>query len=97
MQSVEAPVCFVALSRQPASRLHAGGQATDGALLKTKALGKVLLGQLAVFGEFAEGEDFGHRYVHSAVIVRRMVGLKQSTCTHEVLEQSAQFVVRESG
>jgi len=29
------------------------------------------------------------------VIVWRRVGLKQSTCPHEVLEQSAQFVVRE--
>jgi hypothetical protein len=35
--------------------------------------------------------------MNSAVLVRRRVGLKQATCPHKVLEQSAQFVVRELG
>jgi|GEM_PF-1828216 hypothetical protein len=33
--------------------------------------------------------------MHTAVLVQRWVGLEQTPSPHEVLEQSAQFVVRE--
>ena len=94
-QLVVVPVGGLPLSGQPAPRLHAAGQAADGALLQPEAPGQVLLGQGARLVELAEGEHFGHRDMHTAVLVQRWVGLEQTPSPHEVLEQSAQFVVRE--
>jgi hypothetical protein len=94
-QLVVAPVGGLALSGQPAPRLQAGGQAAYGALLQPEARGEVLLGQRTYLGELPQREHLGHRYVHAAVLVPRRVGLKKATCLHEVLEQPAQFVVRE--
>ena len=94
-QLVVVSVGGLPLSGQPAPRLHASGQAADGALLQPQAPGQVLLRQGTCFGELAEGEHLGHRYVHTAMLVRRRVGLEKAPSPHEVLEQPAQFVVGE--
>jgi hypothetical protein len=94
-QLVVVPVGGLPSARKPAPGFHACGQAADGALLQPEAPGQVLLGQGAHFGELAEREHFGHRYVHTAMLVRRRVGLEKTPGPHEVLEQSAQFVVGE--
>jgi hypothetical protein len=94
-QLVVVPVGGLPLSGQPALHLHAGGQAADGAFLQPEAPGQVLLRQSARLGKFTEGEHLGHRHVHTAMLVRRRVGLEQTPCPHQVLKQSAQFVVRE--
>lgn len=94
-QLVVVPVGGLPLSGQPAPRLHAAGQAADGAFLQPEAPGQVLLRQGARLGKLAEGEHLGHRYVHTAMLVGRRVGLEQTPCPHQVLKQSAQFIVRE--
>jgi hypothetical protein len=94
-QLVVVPVGGLPLSGQPAPSLHAGGQAADSAFLQPEAPGEVLLRQGARFGKLAEGEHLGHRYVHTAMLVGRRVGLEQTPCPHEVLKQTAQFIVRE--
>ena len=94
-QLVVAPVGGLPYSGQPAPRLHARGQAANGALLQPQAPGQVLLRQGARLGKFAEGEHLGHRHVHTAMLVGRRVGLEQTPCPHQVLKQSAQFIVRE--
>ena len=94
-QLVVVPVGGLPLSGQPAPHLHAGGQAADGAFLQPEAPGQVLLRQGARFGKLPEGEHLGHRYVHTAMLVGRRVGLEQTPCPHQVLKQSAQFIVRD--
>ena len=94
-QLVVAPVGGLPYSGQPAPRLHARGQAADGDLLQPQAPGQVLLRQGTHLAELAEGEHFGHRYVHTAMLVPRRVGLEKATSPHEVLQQLAQFVIRE--
>ena len=94
-QLVVVPVGGLPLSGQPAPCLHACGQAADGAFLQPEAPGQVLLRQGGRFGKLPEGEHLRHRYVHTAMLVGRRVGLEQTPCPHQVLKQSAQFIVRE--
>jgi len=88
---VEASVGWCAPAHDPSPAFQPGGQPTDGALLKTEPVGKILLRHRLEVGEFPERHQLRQRDLQTGVLVR----LEESPEPDQALERPSQLVVGE--
>jgi len=94
-ESIDPSIAALPFAREPATRLHTGREAADGALLEPEASTQFLLRKSLSLLELAQREHLRRRYPHVTVPMGNGVGFEQATGPDDVPQKPAEYVVRE--